>query len=42
MTTQARSAKPPINESRYPYIVELAVPDTGLEMELNRTYLKIV
>jgi hypothetical protein len=36
MTTQARSAKPLINENRYPYIVELAVPDTGLEIELNR------
>jgi hypothetical protein len=36
MTTQVRNAKPLINESRYPYIVELAVPDTGLEIELNR------
>src|SRR4029077_10594641 len=36
MTAQARSAKPLINESRYTYIVELAVPDTGLEIELNR------
>ena len=36
MTTQVRSAKPLINESRYTYIVELAVPDTGLEIELNR------
>ena len=35
-STQARSAKPLINESRYTYIVELAVPDTGLEIELNR------
>lgn len=24
------------NESRYPYIVELRVPDAGLEIELNR------
>jgi hypothetical protein len=24
-----------INERRYPYIVELAVPDTGLEIESN-------
>jgi hypothetical protein len=28
--------KPLINESRYPYIVELTVPETGLEIELNR------
>jgi hypothetical protein len=28
--------KPLINESQYPYVVELAVPDTGLEIELNR------
>jgi hypothetical protein len=28
--------KPLINESGYPYIVELAVPETGLEIELNR------
>jgi hypothetical protein len=24
------------NESRYPYVVELAVPHSGLEIELNR------
>ena len=24
------------NEARYPCVVELAVPDTGLEIELNR------
>ena len=28
--------KPLINESRYPYVVELAIPETGLEIELNR------
>ena len=27
--------KPLINESRYPYVVELAIPETGLEIELN-------
>ena len=34
--TQPRSGKPLINESRYPYVVELAIPETGLEIELNR------
>jgi hypothetical protein len=33
---QPRSGRQLINESRYPYVVELAVPDTGLEIELNR------
>jgi hypothetical protein len=33
---QPRSGKALINESHFPYIVELAVPDTGLEIELNR------
>jgi hypothetical protein len=33
---QPRSGKALINESRYPYVVELAVPDSGLEFELNR------
>jgi hypothetical protein len=33
---QPRSGKALINESRFPYIVELAVPDAGLEIELNR------
>jgi hypothetical protein len=32
---QPRSGKALINESRFPYIVELAVPETGLEIELN-------
>ena len=31
-----RGGKPLINESRYPFIVELAVPVTGLKIELNR------
>jgi hypothetical protein len=33
---QPPSGKQLINESRYPYVVELAVPDSGLEFELNR------
>jgi hypothetical protein len=33
---QSRAGKTLINESRYPYIVELAVPITGLKIELNR------
>ena len=31
-----RSGKQLINERRHPYIVELAVPHTGLEIELSR------
>jgi len=33
---QPRSGKALINESHCPYIIELAVPETGLEIELNR------
>jgi hypothetical protein len=33
---QPRSGKALINQSHYPYIIELAVPETGLEIELNR------
>jgi hypothetical protein len=33
---RGKPLKPLINESQYPYVVELAVPDTGLEIELNR------
>jgi hypothetical protein len=33
---QPRSGKQLINESRYPYVVELAISETGLEIELNR------
>jgi hypothetical protein len=33
---QPRSGRQLINEGRYPYVVELALPDSGLEFELNR------
>jgi hypothetical protein len=33
---QPRSGKSLINESRYPYVVELVLPDDGLAIELNR------
>ena len=34
-TPSGKPLKPLINESRYPYVVELAIPETGLEIELN-------
>ena len=33
---QFPSGKALTNESRYPYVVELVFPDSGLEIDLNR------
>jgi hypothetical protein len=38
---QPRGGKQLINESHFPYIVELVVPDSGLEFELARSEVSI-